>query len=41
MSFTCLLHVRNEADIIAPCLQHLLQWAAIFGSVSRAPEIIS
>jgi glycosyltransferase involved in cell wall biosynthesis len=45
MKFTCLLPVRDEADIIGQCLQHLLLWAdAIYvfdtGSVDNTWEIV-
>lgn len=45
MKFHCLLPVRDEADIIGQCLQHLMQWAdAIYvfdtGSVDETWEII-
>lgn len=45
MKFICLLPVRDEADIIGHCLQHVLQWSdAIYvvdtGSVDNTWEII-
>jgi len=45
MRFSCLLPVRDEADIIGQCLRHLLTWAdAIYvfdtGSVDQTWEII-
>ncbi|MEQ1751412.1 MAG: glycosyltransferase, partial [Prosthecobacter sp.] len=45
MKFHCLLPVRDEADIIGQCLQHLLMWAdAIYvfdtGSVDNTWEIV-
>ncbi|MBA3832902.1 MAG: glycosyltransferase family 2 protein [Chthoniobacterales bacterium] len=45
MRFFCLLPVRDEADIIAQCLDHLLRWAdAIYvfdtGSVDNTWEIV-
>lgn len=45
MKFFCLLPVRDEADIIGQCLQHLLAWAdSIYvfdtGSVDNSWEIV-
>jgi len=42
MSFSCLLPVRDEADIVGQCLQHLLEWAdAIFVFLVSISTLIS